>query len=385
VLLAAMLALPTQAQASPVARHATTSVNADPTDSASQPSTTPSDSPTPTDAPTPSTGPTTPPAGPTPTSTPTPTASATPTGPEATRITLTTAKVNSARVGTSQAIGGTLQYQAADGTWQPLANTTLFLTVAGSYFDQVNSDGNGHFTFIETVPTAAASWTVGTASYLSAAYSASSAVFRFASVLQQTNLSLSDAAVDEYSDLTFSMNVTSTNGTLIGGKVYLLQSPNGKTGWVDLGYIKTTGGSYLDETAYVNNPHGYWKLYYAGAPGYSYGYSNTIHTFRYETRVVGGKPSATTVKKNAAVRFTGTLQRRGYGAWGALGKAPVDVIFRPYNSKTWYLMTSGKTTASGKFSISVKDPEAGTWAVLLLNGGSSYVVSQGPEIYIHTK
>jgi hypothetical protein len=387
--MAAMLALPSQAQASSVARPASASVTtADVTDSPS-PTDTPTDAPTATDSPTPTDAPSVTDAptatdSPSPTDAPTPTPTPTPTGPEPTRIVLDTAKVNSAHVGAAQKITGILQAQAADGTWGPVNDAPLTLFVSGSgYDDSTWTTSAGRFTFTENVPATATSWTVSTAAYMSTDYAASSAVFRIASVLQQTTLSLSDPTIDEYSNLSFYMETYSTNGTLVGGKVYLLQSPNGKTGWTNLGYIKANGRTDAEEGAYVDNPHGYWKLYYAGAPGYSLAYSNVIHTFRYETKITGGKPNHTTVRKNATVTFTGTLDRRSYGAWGAVKSATVTIIFRPYKSKTWYLMKTGKTSSSGKFSISVKDPESGTWEALFMNPGSSYVVSGGPETYIH--
>ncbi|WP_042437467.1 hypothetical protein [Streptacidiphilus albus] len=307
---------------------------------------------------------------------------------EQTRITLDHTSGAGLGVGKLLPITGVVQFQDTDGTWKPLADYPVQLGGSGfSYIQSATTNSSGRFTLDANVPTAPTTWGVDlpAGTYAADPYLApSSATYQVVSVLQQLSLQLSNASIDQFSDLTFDQTVTSTNGRFPANRVYVLESPDGRTGWKNLGYIPVSGNTYGQAiTAWVDNPHGYWLLYSPAGYGFAASYSNVVHTFRFQTAIVGGKPNRTTVAKNTSIVFQGTLYDRGYNPWTVFAHQQVDLFFRPYGSKSWYYMAHTTTDSHGRFSLWSKAVTGGTWQVVYLTGSVWDVDAAGPATYVH--
>ncbi|MEY9843816.1 hypothetical protein [Streptacidiphilus sp. MAP5-3] len=310
----------------------------------------------------------------------------------ATRIVLDRTSASGLINGSSVNVTGTVQIQAVDGTWHPLPDTPITWTDGTTPWGgqiSATSGADGRFSIPMTVPAAATTWHFATPAAggagLDGFATASSAAFAVQNVEQQVSLQLSNPSIDEYSDLTFSYYVGSTTTAVPGNKIYVLQSNDGRTGWTNLGYIPINGPVYSAQIkAWVNNPHGYWRLWYPGAPGYPAAYSGVIHTFRFGTLITGAKPNTTWANKGQVLRFSGGLWDQGYGAWGAMRSTPVYLYFRPYRSTTWTYEGSGWTNSAGYFNLYGRAETGGTWEVAWFTGSSPwYVDAYGPGTYVH--
>ena len=304
-----------------------------------------------------------------------------------TRIVLDRPSITGFAADSKYTITGTAQYQNTAGTWVPLTYNQIDLGSQTYPTATGETNSAGRFSIATAFSNAAGSWTVSTQGepQLDPFLTASQAKVTFTNPVQVSRLSLNGASMNAFSQLSFGATYSSTIGHLYGNRVYVLQSPNGKTGWVNLGYIPTNSSGYLSTiTAYVNNPHGYWRLYTPAGPGYYAAYSNIVHTFRYQTLVTGGKPSATTVNRNQTVHFSGGVYQRGFGAWLPF-RAPVLVIFRPTGSADWYLMDRVWSNSKGAYSANVKVPESGDWMVEYYYADKWHVDTAGPETYIRVR
>jgi len=290
-----------------------------------------------------------------------------------TRIVLDQTSAANLIPGTPDPITGTLQYQGADG-WQPLPDTGVYLHTSNDpqgYFGgyAATTGPDGRFTLTATTPVNPASWILSTTSYdgaISSYFSSSQTPYTITSTQQQLTLRLATPLMNANSDLTFYQLVESTDAVVPGGHVYLQQSPNGSTGWTTATTLPAANSPYFDWTTVtrqVTNPHGYWRLYAPASPGFPEpAYSNTIHTFRYQTRITGG-PTTTHARKDQAVTFTGHLQYQGYGPWTARTGTTVELLYRPNGSTHTYVMATTRTNSQGAFTTNAKITGSGTWSL----------------------
>jgi hypothetical protein len=261
--------------------------------------------------------------------------------------------------GTKSTVSGVLQYQNDSG-WHPIPNGWVFLGGDGTWSaTQTQTDASGRFSFTMTVPDTSTTWPIyTTATSVSLYLNPAQTDYTVTSVPEQPVLQLSGASIDANSNLTFHQSVTSPTGTP-GGTVQLQQSPDGHTGWTT---ITTLAATTATHTVHVTNPHGYWRLVTPTAPGYTEAVSNTIHTFRYLTRITGG-PSTTTVRPGTWVHFTGTLQQQGYGPFTPCTNQTVELLFRPAGSTRTYLMGTARTNTLGRFALWARPTTTGTWTL----------------------
>jgi hypothetical protein len=290
-----------------------------------------------------------------------------------TRIVLDQSTAANLIPGTPDPITGTLQYQGTDG-WQPLPDTGVYLHTNNDPLDYYGSysattDADGRFTLTATSPVNPGTWTLSTTSYdgsIGSYFSSSQTSYTITSVQQQLTLKLATPLMNANSDLTFYQLVESTNSVVPGGHVYLQQSPNGSTGWTTVTALPAASNPKLDWTTVtrqVTDPHGYWRLYAPASAGFPEpAYSNTIHTFRYQTRITGG-PTTTHAHKNQAVTFTGHLQYQGYGPWTALTDTTVELLYRPNGSTHTYVMGTARTNNLGAFTTHATITGNGTWSL----------------------
>ncbi|MEZ0069036.1 hypothetical protein ABIA32_005077 [Streptacidiphilus sp. MAP12-20] len=308
--------------------------------------------------------------------------------PAPTRIVLDSTSGGGYTVGSLVKLSGVAQYQDAQQVWHPLVGNTIEFGQSSYASTLAATDANGRFSLESSAPGAATTWKV----YLAqdnrgdAFLAPASAAFQVTSVVQTVNLVLMPESLDEYSQLSFWYSVNSSDYRLPGNKVYVLESANGSSGWKNLGYIKVTPGSGLQSvTAWVANPHGYWKLWYPGAPGYAAAISPVIHMFRYLTAVTGAKPNTTWAYKGQTLHFSGGLWQQGYGSWSRMGVTRVHLFFRPYGSRNWQYQGYTWSNRYGNWNLYGRATTGGTWEVAWFTGDQWHVDGFGPGTYVHVR
>ncbi len=283
-------------------------------------------------------------------------------------------------VGSTVDVSGTVQYQTPDGSWHSLPSTYLEITDGSAWVGQAMADANGRFSAPSRVPNTGQTWTAVVVP--NTWYQADPADFGF-TVDQQLRLSASDASMNSLSELSFSFTASSTDDAFPDSRVYLQQSANGTTGWTTMGWLPLTAdGSNLPAHGPVNNPHGFWRLYSPAVPGYAAAVSNVLHTFRYETGITGGLPSARTLRAGGTLTFSGGLRQQGYGAWSPMRRTEVALMYKPAGSSTWHLATTGWTNANGGFTLRERDLHNATWSVVYVTSNQWYVDATGPQTYV---
>ncbi|MFD8509236.1 hypothetical protein ACFV2L_41980 [Streptomyces sp. NPDC059687] len=298
------------------------------------------------------------------------------------RITLDHTGNTGAPVGSTQVISGTAERRQEDGTWVPLANVTLPIQAStGGQATGATTDATGRFSQTVTVTNDTTIWTV---SYTRPFLTPASVSYTIAKPVAKVSLHANKPTVDADSRLHISGYPTFPGNALPNGRVYIQQSNDGHTGWTNIG--STTMGSatngFAASVLTVTNPHGYWRYYYPGAPGFTAAYSPVVHAFRYQTAISGGKPSSTRVTKHHTVTISGTLKQNGYGSWTPLPKATVQILFRPSGSSTWHLITSAHTSNTGHFAAHPTITRSGTWRVVYKTPDQVHVNASGPMVKV---
>lgn len=196
---------------------------------------------------------------------------------------------------------------------------------------------------------------------------------------------------DEYGMATVTGTVNS-NDWATGAKGELVEiefSYDNKT-WHDAATFKVGDSNGDDEFqaygTYATWANGYWRAKYLGSPDDQPSWSTSVKVYRTPTRVTGGKPNHTTVYKNQYVYFSGHVQQRSTkNVWGPLKYSWVDLVFRPYGSKTWYYVSHVKTSSTGAYSLHGEAFEGGTWSVAWWQHGGPQIDSNGPMTYVHVR
>lgn len=165
-------------------------------------------------------------------------------------------------------------------------------------------------------------------------------------------------------------------------------SADGKTwhnvGTTRIGRSGLAGDEFACYGTYRNQANGYWRAYFPGTPDFSPSYSHAVKVYRMVTRVTGGRPNHTTVRKNSYVSFGGHVQgRSSTGVWSPIRHSYVSLVFRPYKGKTWYYVSRARTDSAGAYHLRGKATRGGTWAVVWFTPDGSHLDSNGPQTYVH--
>jgi hypothetical protein len=197
---------------------------------------------------------------------------------------------------------------------------------------------------------------------------------------------------DEYGEAVIDGHLNLNGGEFASNtrSVTVQYSSNGKTwhtvGNTRIGRSGLAGDEFKCYATYGGQANGYWRAYFPGTPDYSPSYSSAVKIYRTPTRVTGGKPSHTTVRKNTYATFGGHVQQRSTsGTWSGISRTYAYLEFRPAGSKTWHYVTRVKTDAKGAYHLRGKASRGGTWTVVWFTSDSHHIDSNGPETYIHVK
>ncbi|MHA6761250.1 hypothetical protein [Streptacidiphilus sp. PAMC 29251] len=306
---------------------------------------------------------------------------------EPTRIVLDHTGVSDVAAWKPTTVSGTLEYQAQDGTWHPATGQPLTLS-GPDVMQSATTGGDGRFSFTQTVENNPTHWTLNAWDHVAGwdeYLTGTSAGFDVASVVQSATLHLASAKVDAHSRLSVSVTADSTDGAVPGNVLYLQQSANGRTGWTTVDRIPAKPlPADRRVTLTVGNPHGYWRLYSPAATRFPAAYSNTVHTTVHATKLTGGKPNHTTVRKNGSISFSGHLsQQAATGPWTPVAHSYLTLLFRPLGARTWQVAGRVRTDSHGAYRISAKATTGGTWTVAWYTPDSAHVDAQGPQTYVH--
>ncbi|MEW2522927.1 hypothetical protein [Actinacidiphila alni] len=193
-----------------------------------------------------------------------------------------------------------------------------------------------------------------------------------------------EAVIDGHLDLHGSEFANNTHSMTIQ------YSSNGRSwhtvGTTRIGRQGLSGDEFRTYATYGGQANGYWRAYFPGTPDYSPSYSTTVKVYRTPTRVTGGKPGHTTVRKNTYVGLGGHVQQRSTsGRWSGVSRTYAYLEFRPAGSKTWHYVSRVKTDSKGTYHLRGKATRSGTWVVVWFTTDSRHIDSNGPETYVRVK
>lgn len=157
-------------------------------------------------------------------------------------------------------------------------------------------------------------------------------------------------------------------------------------GTTKIGRSGLAGDEFSCYATYGGQANGYWRAYFRGTPDYSPSYSSAVKIYRTPSRITGGTPSHTTVRKNTYLTFGGHVEQRSTsGKWSGISHTYAYLEFRPSGSSTWHYVTRVKTDSKGAYHLRGKATRTGSWAVVWFTSDSHHIDSNGPQRTVHVK
>jgi hypothetical protein len=288
---------------------------------------------------------------------------------------------------TPATITGTAEYDDAITGWQPLQNHPVGLELNGANTPTtVMTNGSGQFTW-QSVPTNESPWWVGVGDGMVLAYGSATGPVPIAVPVRFSSFaySLSPAA-----QLTVHGCVRSAvPGFRISGGPLQIQYSAGPSGpWITLGHLvrqrsqgcSINGQSYYNGSLPVVRAHAYYRSYVAATPYNKAAASSPVLLWKYVTRIINLHVSARTVRKGGKLTVSGRLQDYT-GSWQNLPRQQVQIVLEPKGSKSWYWIVIVRTTSSGYFTGTFKDPVSASWSAYYTGDGTHFV-SGGAVYYV---
>jgi hypothetical protein len=301
---------------------------------------------------------------------------------EQVRVTFTSKTDVDVPAGGSATLTGTVQ--ALDGgVWKPAVGDAYQVDLNNDFSKPVATgvaDADGRFSVTVSKP---GSYQVEAAAtlFFSYAWTTTPVTVHIPQTIPFSPLTITE---DEYGEASIHGALKTVNGPELlpkGSWVEAQFSTNGKT-WHNVGRCPLSNNSITCYATYGGRANGHWRLYYPGNADWKPAYSKSFYISREYTSVTGGKPSTGHPYRNQREYFSGTLRQYYSSAWHAFPKTKVRLVFRPTGSKTWYLMATATTDSKGRYRISAKDPEGGTWEVVYIYADSKHIVSGGPTTWV---
>jgi hypothetical protein len=299
-----------------------------------------------------------------------------------TRITLDPF-ASSAKPGAPITITGVAEYEDTSNAWHPIPSAAVDIddpAVSGT------ADSTGAFSISATAPASGTSVTASldTGTTPGGAFlAAATKTQRFG--LIPTTIHWSNHSVDEFSGIQVDAQV-GPSPIATGTRVDVETSANGKTGWKNLGWVKTNSSSEVEFYGYAPNPRYYYRLRYGGSTSRAAAVSNVVRGNRYGTRVTKLNASPEPVHKGHKITVTGTAQKQSStGKWSALSKKTIQYFFRAHGAKTYHYVGSSKSSSSGHFSKKFTAKKDGSWSVVWFTTTTSYINDYSPEDYVNVK
>ncbi|MFJ4849365.1 MULTISPECIES: hypothetical protein [unclassified Streptomyces] len=166
--------------------------------------------------------------------------------------------------------------------------------------------------------------------------------------------------------------------------VHLEYSPDGRTGWKDLGtgYARWNGGT-VTITKY-GRLDGWYRLHHYTSDQLAETATKPVRLTRTNARLYSMKASSTKVKKAATVTFTGTLKEYVSGTWRPYKGAHVELFFQKKGSTKWTYISSGTTASTGKATLKGKPTADGKWLIQYF-GDAKHFDSDGTAVFVDVR
>ncbi len=127
----------------------------------------------------------------------------------------------------------------------------------------------------------------------------------------------------------------------------------------------------------------YYRAETVGSPNFQPATSSVLKASTDPTRFESFTAAPSRPKARQRVKVSGQLQRRASG-WHPLADQKVQVIFRANGSRTWTVLRTLTTGASGGFSARIKIPHSGLLSARY-RGDNAYLQCSARQIRIHIR
>ena len=291
------------------------------------------------------------------------------------------------RYGTKVTVKGTVTYAPGAGGFVALTGQAVRIyagTASGSPVVTAVTDGKGDFT--ATLPNEATSvhWLLkASGPYLNTATATLPMKVSLPTVITGFAATLSQSWQVNYRGcLGLQARVPGSIPSLTGLTIQYAERPGGP--WHKLGVPAATQKSFVcgndgrtfSGTLPAQLNYAYYRVVYAGATdkagtGYLSSASGTVLAWKYEDRITSFAVSARTVHKGGKLTVSGRLQYY-LSKWRDYPGQPVQVIFLPQGSKSWWYIAIVRTNSAGLFSVTFTDPVTAIWSAEFL-GNSTHL------------
>lgn len=275
--------------------------------------------------------------------------------PDATRLISVTVAPAHLTYGKTGRLTGTAQYDNA-GTWTALPSATVQVSVGTHHLPPVQTDSTGGFS--SAMPTKdGVAWqaTIGPVTpYLQSAQASGTLTVAVPLTVRSFAASLSSGDSISASSC---MQATVQGYGAPKTAVELQYSTGPRGPWKDLGKIRTghssscdsSNESYFTGSLSARLANAYYRADYVGDDHFQHVVSETVHAWKYLTSIRSFTVTPHSVGTGGTITVSGQLwQQRG--SWHTYGRQTVELRYRVGKTKTWSLLGSVRTSASGKFT-----------------------------------
>ncbi|MEU8763632.1 hypothetical protein [Streptomyces sp. NPDC048659] len=165
--------------------------------------------------------------------------------------------------------------------------------------------------------------------------------------------------------------------------VLLEQSPDGRTGWKQVGSTGFYSSVRSTFGIAVWNKGGWFRLRHLTSDQYAESVSTPFRVSRIETRVLNVNAAPEPVRKGATVTVTGTLQHNVSG-WKPLASKQLQLQFRAKGTSKWVTVAKGNTAANGNIALKHKATVDGVYNLVYV-ADTAHFQSSGVADYIDVR
>lgn len=228
-----------------------------------------------------------------------------------------------------------------------------------------------------------------TATLLAAPATAHAAAAAAPATTQITGFTISTKA---YGELAVSGKLAATGATVPAGRPLIIETASDThTAWIKLPIhpgqtaLKTKAGGAFAGKYYVQFPHGYYRIRYAGSETLAATLSAEARDSRLLSSVTGFKLSATKIKKGSVVTFTGVLKHKPGRLLVAFPNQRVLIAARLKGSKELLWYARPKTDSKGRFKARIKINKDSYWEYIYPGNAGHYMAFMLKPVFVDVR